>query len=128
MGRNLKTARNALNAMTKRKQKIGYRNPPIESRFKPGQSGNPRGRRRGSRNRASPLCASIDTLLKIIRSDPRKVGCGNQLTACRVLLAIGHGDLPGDEPVVPAMIRKLGARMRHIGGAKRSLRRVRQSE
>ncbi len=30
--------------------KVGYRNPPRHSRFKPGQSGNPRGRPKGQRN------------------------------------------------------------------------------
>lgn len=30
---------------------VGYAKPPVESRFKPGQSGNPRGRPKGSRNR-----------------------------------------------------------------------------
>ena len=32
------------------RQKVGYRNPPQHTRFKPGQSGNPRGRPRGQRN------------------------------------------------------------------------------
>jgi Family of unknown function (DUF5681) len=30
--------------------KVGYRRPPLQSRFKPGQSGNPRGRAKQSRN------------------------------------------------------------------------------
>jgi hypothetical protein len=30
--------------------KVGYRNPPIHTRFKPGQSGNPSGRPKGSKN------------------------------------------------------------------------------
>ena len=29
---------------------VGYGEPPKNTRFKPGQSGNPRGRRRGQRN------------------------------------------------------------------------------
>ena len=29
---------------------VGYKRPPVHSRFKPGQSGNPSGRRKGSRN------------------------------------------------------------------------------
>ena len=31
--------------------KVGYRKPPKASRFKPGQSGNPRGRPKGARNK-----------------------------------------------------------------------------
>src|SRR6516225_1371379 len=29
---------------------VGYGRPPVHSRFKPGQSGNPKGRRKGQRN------------------------------------------------------------------------------
>ena len=29
---------------------VGYCNPPVHTRFKPGQSGNPKGRRKGQRN------------------------------------------------------------------------------
>lgn len=44
--------------MTKRtpprsKSGVGYGRPPVHARFKPGQSGNPRGRKKGSRNIAS---------------------------------------------------------------------------
>jgi len=44
---------------------VGYGRPPIESRFKPGASGNPRGRRKGSKNlktlvrKAMTACISI---------------------------------------------------------------------
>ena len=34
-------------------RKVGYKNPPVHSRFKPGQSGNPKGRPRGSKNKRS---------------------------------------------------------------------------
>ena len=44
---------------------LGYPHPPVENRFKPGQSGNPAGRRRGSRNRLNErfldaLCEDFD--------------------------------------------------------------------
>jgi Family of unknown function (DUF5681) len=35
--------------------KTGYGRPPIEHRFKPGQSGNPRGRPKGKKNEATIL-------------------------------------------------------------------------
>lgn len=35
--------------------KVGYRRPPVEHKFKPGQSGNPRGRPKGKRSEATIL-------------------------------------------------------------------------
>ena len=38
-----------------RAYKVGYRRPPRRAQFRPGQSGNPRGRPKGSRNFASVM-------------------------------------------------------------------------
>ena len=38
---------------------VGYRKPPKVTRFKPGQSGNPKGRLKGSPNLASDLSAEL---------------------------------------------------------------------
>src|SRR6266478_3914267 len=38
----------------------GYRNPPIQSQFKPGQSGNPRGRPKGTLNFATDLKRTLE--------------------------------------------------------------------
>src|ERR1700682_5609245 len=35
--------------------KVGYKHPPVKSQFRKGQSGNPRGRRKGQRNLAAVL-------------------------------------------------------------------------
>ena len=51
---------------------VGYAKPPVETRFKPGQSGNPRGRPKGAKNK--PQHISTDTLHDIILSEAyRKV-------------------------------------------------------
>src|ERR1700737_502338 len=44
--------------MTKRSE-VGYRKPPKASQFKAGQSGNPRGRPKGSANLATDLSAEL---------------------------------------------------------------------
>ncbi len=44
-----------LNAQTAAPYDVGYGRPPEETRFKPGRSGNPRGRPRGARNKKPAL-------------------------------------------------------------------------
>jgi hypothetical protein len=39
---------------------VGYGKPPVHSRFKPGQSGNPAGRRKGTRNLATDVRAMLE--------------------------------------------------------------------
>jgi hypothetical protein len=54
MNRRTQRARNKDDAASRAKPgrayAVGYGRPPIESRFQPGSSGNPRGRRKGSKN------------------------------------------------------------------------------
>jgi hypothetical protein len=44
---------------------IGYRKPPKASRFKPGQSGNPRGRAKHSKNGKSLLAETLDEIVEV---------------------------------------------------------------
>jgi len=45
--------------------RVGYGKPPKESQFKKGKSGNPRGRRKGSRNSGTLLTNELDELVAI---------------------------------------------------------------
>lgn len=49
-------------------ENVGYRRPPVGRRFRKGQSGNPAGRRKGSRNRP-PLPLAEDQLGALIREE-----------------------------------------------------------
>jgi hypothetical protein len=44
---------------------VGYRRPPKATRFKPGQSGNPKGRPRGSANLATDLAAELNEQITV---------------------------------------------------------------
>lgn len=67
---------------------VGYARPPKETRFQSGQSGNPRGRPRGSRNYRAMfkegLTAALDTLV------PVRVG-GREPEQFKMITALAYG-------------------------------------
>jgi uncharacterized protein DUF5681 len=48
-----------------REYDVGYRKPPKQKQFKPGQSGNPRGRPKGSKNESTILHGILHRQIKI---------------------------------------------------------------
>jgi hypothetical protein len=53
---------------------VGYGKPPKHTRFKPGQSGNPKGRPKGTRNFKTDVKAMLNAPVRITRNGkPRKV-------------------------------------------------------
>lgn len=51
---------------------VGYRKPPVHSRFKKGQSGNPRGRPKGERNRTTILNSILNERVVVTDNGMRK--------------------------------------------------------
>jgi hypothetical protein len=49
----------------KEPEAVGYRMPPVHSRFKKGSSGNPKGRPKGARNLKSELLSEISELIVV---------------------------------------------------------------
>lgn len=53
---------------------VGYRKPPKHSQFQPGQSGNPRGRAKGTKNLKTDLVEELgETILVQEGGEPRKL-------------------------------------------------------
>jgi len=71
---------------------VGYRRPPAHSRFKPGQSGNPKGRAKGSKN--------LKTLFSKILNEPVSLREGSvvrKMTKAEAILrGLVVGALKGD--------------------------------
>jgi hypothetical protein len=51
--------------MAKRDYKVGYKRPPVETRFKPGHSGNPAGRPKGRRNLQTAIRQYLDAEIQV---------------------------------------------------------------
>jgi hypothetical protein len=49
------------------KEAVGYKKPPKHSQFKPGQSGNPNGRPKGSNNFATDFKAALKALVRVTK-------------------------------------------------------------
>jgi len=76
---------------------VGYGKPPVASRFQPGQSGNPKGRPRGAKNRANAIPALNEERMKIVVQEE----------AYRSI-SIRDGDRLVEIPMIQAVIRSVG--------------------
>jgi len=67
-------------------EKIVYRKPPTKTRFKPGQSGNPNGRPRGSVNLKTDLRSELSEKIRI-REGERSLKVSKQRAMLKALVA-----------------------------------------
>ena len=58
-------AKNSVSDEPARDYDVGYRKPPKHTRFKPGQSGNPRGRPKGTKNLKTDLAEELGEKIEI---------------------------------------------------------------
>jgi hypothetical protein len=65
---------------------VGYRKPPAHTRFKKGQSGNPKGRRKGTQNLATDLAEELGERIRVREGD-REYWTSKQRAILKALLA-----------------------------------------
>lgn len=70
------------------KYKVGYGKPPVHSRFKPGRSGNPRGRPDGSKNLKTDLLEELAERI-VIREGDRRIRVSKQRALIKTQVARG---------------------------------------
>jgi hypothetical protein len=76
--------------MSEDDEKVGNRQPPVSHRFKSGQSGNPRGRPKGTRNLRGDLNEMLERKVSVIEGGKKKAIRGQEallLTAYKMALA-----------------------------------------
>ena len=70
-------ARGGVGRATRRRARgvfVGYGRPPVATRFRPGQSGNPRGRHKGAPHVATIIAAALGERITVTENDrPRRV-------------------------------------------------------
>jgi hypothetical protein len=53
-------------------ERVGYRHPPLSTRFRAGQSGNPRGRPKGARNLSTIIAAALGEKVAVTENGRRR--------------------------------------------------------
>lgn len=80
--------------------KIGYRRPPKATQFKPGRSGNPHGRPKGSRNLVTDLAAELSESITV-----REGGKARRISKQRALIkSLMAKALQGDVRATAALL------------------------
>jgi len=117
-----------MNRHSTKDYEVGYGRPPVHSRFKPGQSGNPAGRPKGAKNFATEIAAELkeEILVKeagvtkrlskrramVKRQAERALQGDTRAFSCLVAMSLGENpsdraELPSDlEPGDRALIER----------------------
>jgi hypothetical protein len=90
------------------KEKVGYGRPPAATRFKPGQSGNPKGRPKGSLNLRTDLRSELSEKIQI-REGERSLKVSKQRAMLKSLVAKALKGDPRAANVVLTLVDKLFA-------------------
>jgi hypothetical protein len=86
---------------------VGYGRPPTHTRFKPGQSGNPRGRRKGLRNVRTVVEEALNQRVKIREGDRTRSLTKLELTMLTMVTAAAKGDAKAQASLF-GLMRSLG--------------------
>src|SRR5260370_31334050 len=93
----------------KRDYEVGYGKPPLHTRFKKGQSGNPRGRPRGAKNFTSLVSDALDQRVVVTENGKRREISKRHLGIAPLGDTVARAG-PNATPVLLAMLRG-GARL-----------------
>ncbi|MDR7102891.1 DUF5681 domain-containing protein [Croceicoccus sp. BE223] len=87
---------------------VGYCKPPIHTRFPPGQSGNPRGRKKGSRGLKTDLHAELNRIVEVKIGKYQMKGTTQQLAIRTLALLAANGNLKASAQLLPLVLTVFG--------------------
>ncbi len=96
-----------------RSYEVGYGKPPKASRFKPGQSGNPRGRRRGARNKRTILKELLREPMTYTEHGKRKTAPADEL----IWRQLRNKALKGEDRAMDRLFKEVEALEREADAA-----------
>ena len=98
----LKPARVRTRQSAQSATEVGYCKPPKKSQFKPGQSGNPKGRPKGTRNQKTILQEALNEQIAYLEQGQRKSASRREL----VILKLVEKALKGDARSFSVLLEK----------------------
>jgi hypothetical protein len=96
---------------------VGYRKPPANTRFKPGQSGNPKGRPKGQRNLSSEIAKAMAMPVPVTMNGRRK----NVRTITALIWRLREKALGGDHKSLLLLINLIQSNQSEEKGQDSSL-------
>ncbi|HEU5048593.1 MAG TPA: DUF5681 domain-containing protein [Rickettsiales bacterium] len=81
---------------------VGYKKPPAKNQFKPGQSGNPKGRRKGAKNFATAIHAELEIRIPITENGKRRTISKREAIAKQLV----NKAVSGDPKTVPILLNE----------------------
>jgi hypothetical protein len=91
-----------------REYKVGFGRPPLHSRFPPGQSGNPRGRKKGSRGLKTDLHSELASTLTIQINGKPFTGTKQQLILKALATRAAAGEVKAAALLLPLILQVFG--------------------
>lgn len=83
-------------------ERVGYKKPPRATRFKPGQSGNPKGRPKGAKNFATAIDAELRACVAVSENGRRRKITKREAVAKQLV----DKAVAGDPKAIPTLLNE----------------------